>query len=91
MAIDVRGRNLDETLRQNATRFSDDYADLVMLSLRQTMAGIEFVARPASRGSTGWNSTDIYGYMKDVGVSKYVPLAIGFVVHANTDSALIDA
>ena len=60
----------DTSLTQNATKLvSSQYADLVSLTARQAMAGVELTIG----GSNGnWNQSDIQMFMKETGESKYV-------------------
>ncbi|KAJ3526138.1 hypothetical protein NMY22_g10284 [Coprinellus aureogranulatus] len=65
----TRAENLDIKLKDDASRISSHYADLVSLSLRQTMGSIEIsLPRPGFRQS--WNTSDIQAFVRDNGVSK---------------------
>ena len=65
----TRAQQLDEKLRDEASRISEHYADLVSLSLRQTMGTIEItLPNPGSRDI--WNTSDIQAFIRDNGVSE---------------------
>ncbi|KAJ7194203.1 hypothetical protein GGX14DRAFT_378230 [Mycena pura] len=65
-----RALQLDQKLLQDAGRVSNNYADLVSLATRQTMAGVEITV---SKNDTGeWNTSDVMAFMKDVGSSQRV-------------------
>ena len=63
-----RAIEFDTALTKNASSLiSSQYADLVALTARQTMAGVDLTIG----GSDGaWNLTDVRMYMKDIGQSK---------------------
>ncbi|KAF8885611.1 hypothetical protein BD779DRAFT_664820 [Infundibulicybe gibba] len=57
--------DLDQRIASDASSISQDYSDLVSLSVRQTMGGIDITT---SKGSDGqWNASDIMIFMKSVG------------------------
>ncbi|KAF8885606.1 hypothetical protein BD779DRAFT_1442269 [Infundibulicybe gibba] len=60
-----RAIELDQRITSDALSISQDYADLVSLSVRQTVGGIDITA---SKGSDGqWNTSDVMMFMKSVG------------------------
>ncbi|KAF8874079.1 hypothetical protein BD779DRAFT_1630406 [Infundibulicybe gibba] len=60
-----RAMDLDQRIASDASSISQDYSDLVSLSVRQTMGGIDITT---SKGSDGqWNASDIMIFMKSVG------------------------
>ncbi|KAF8883857.1 hypothetical protein BD779DRAFT_1443590 [Infundibulicybe gibba] len=60
-----RAVELDQKITSDALSISQDYADLVSLSARQTMGSIDITA---SRGLNGqWNTSDVMIFMKSVG------------------------
>ncbi|KAF8883843.1 hypothetical protein BD779DRAFT_1674373 [Infundibulicybe gibba] len=60
-----RAIELDQKIESDASSISNDYADLVSLSARQTMGGIDITT---SKGTDGqWNASDIMIFMKSVG------------------------
>ncbi|KAF6758844.1 glutaminase [Ephemerocybe angulata] len=65
----ARAQRLDEKLKQEGSFVSDEYADLVALSLRQTLGAIE-ITLPRFDAKSGWNTSDVQAYMRDMGVSK---------------------
>ncbi|KAF5339378.1 hypothetical protein D9611_009811 [Ephemerocybe angulata] len=65
----ARAQRLDEKLKQEGSVVSDEYADLVALSLRQTLGAIE-ITLPRFDAKSGWNTSDVQAYMRDMGVSK---------------------
>lgn len=62
-----RANAFDASLIKNASVVSSHYADLISLTARQAMAGIELTV-----GGVGpdWNTSDVKMFMKDVGSSK---------------------
>jgi hypothetical protein len=52
----------DEKVDADARKISEDYAGIVALSLRQSLATIELTISKSADGS--WNSTDILVFMK---------------------------
>ncbi|KAJ7195913.1 hypothetical protein GGX14DRAFT_674126 [Mycena pura] len=65
-----RALQLDQKLLQDAGRVSSNYADLVSLATRQTMAGVELTV--SKNGAGEWNTSDVMAFMKDVGSSQRV-------------------
>ncbi|KAJ7195683.1 hypothetical protein GGX14DRAFT_674779 [Mycena pura] len=65
-----RALQLDQKILQDAGRVSSNYADLVSLATRQTMAGVELTVSKNSAGE--WNTSDVMAFMKDVGSSQRV-------------------
>ena len=63
----ARARAFDTDLVTNASAVSSHYADLISLTARQAMAGVELTV-----GGVGpdWNTSDVKMFMKDVGRSK---------------------
>ncbi|KAF8885598.1 hypothetical protein BD779DRAFT_1673561 [Infundibulicybe gibba] len=60
-----RAIDLDQKITSDALSISQDYADLVSLSARQTMSGIDITI---SNGTDGqWNTSGITTFMKSVG------------------------
>ncbi|KAJ2936581.1 hypothetical protein H1R20_g512, partial [Candolleomyces eurysporus] len=66
----TRAEQLDEKLREEASAVSTEYADLVSLSLRQTMGSIEITLPQRSSTRNSWNMSDIQAFVRDNGVSK---------------------
>ncbi|KAF8883854.1 hypothetical protein BD779DRAFT_1443529 [Infundibulicybe gibba] len=66
-----RAIDLDQKIMSDASgAISQDYADLVSLSVRQTMGGIDITT---SNGTDGqWNASDIMIFMKSVGDTSRV-------------------
>ncbi|KAF8874080.1 hypothetical protein BD779DRAFT_1678882 [Infundibulicybe gibba] len=59
-----RAIELDQKITSDALSISQDYADLVSLSVRQTMAGIDITI---SNGTDGqWNTSDVMIFMKSI-------------------------
>ncbi|KAJ7189656.1 hypothetical protein GGX14DRAFT_484556 [Mycena pura] len=65
-----RALALDQQILQDAGAVSQNYADLVSLATRQTMAGVELTVSTNSTG--GWDTSDVMAFMKDVGNSQRV-------------------
>lgn len=62
-----RATDLDERVLADAKAISDDYADLVSLSARQSLA----VDITVSRNSDGgFNTSDVMTFMRDTGNSQ---------------------
>ncbi|KAJ7458877.1 DUF1793-domain-containing protein [Mycena latifolia] len=61
---------LDQKILQDARVVSQDYADLVSLATRQTIAGVEITLSETESGQ--WNMSDSQAFMKDVGNSQRV-------------------
>ncbi|KAG2024009.1 glutaminase GtaA [Coprinopsis cinerea AmutBmut pab1-1] len=68
-AARARAEEFDRKLMDEAGTVSSQYADLVALSVRQTVASIE-VTLPQRFGRSEWNTTDVQAYMRDTGFSK---------------------
>ncbi|EAU93643.2 glutaminase [Coprinopsis cinerea okayama7 len=68
-AARARAEEFDRKLMDEAGAVSSQYADLVALSVRQTVASIE-VTLPQRFGRSEWNTTDVQAYMRDTGFSK---------------------
>ncbi|KAF8874083.1 hypothetical protein BD779DRAFT_1451181 [Infundibulicybe gibba] len=65
-----RAIDLDQRITSDALSISQDYADLVSLSVRQTMGGVDITT---SKGLDGqWNTSDIMMFMKSVGDTSRV-------------------
>lgn len=62
-----RAIDLDERVLADARAISDDYADLISLSARQSLAVDITVSR--SRDG-GFNTSDIMTFMRDIGNSR---------------------
>ena len=62
-----RAHAFEASLVTNASAVSSHYADLISLTARQAMAGVELTV-----GGVGpdWNTSDVKMFMKDVGRSK---------------------
>lgn len=60
---------LDTRIMNDAGKVSTDYADLVALSLRQTMGAIEITSVQNSDGS--WKDKDVKIFMRDNGIGRY--------------------
>ncbi|KAF8883869.1 hypothetical protein BD779DRAFT_1443581 [Infundibulicybe gibba] len=59
-----RAIELDQKITSDALSISQDYADLVSLSVRQTMGGLDITI---SNGTDGqWNNSDIMIFMKSI-------------------------
>lgn len=67
---DARDRAVafDKILQDEARNISEDYADLVSIAARQTLAGAEITVSKTEGGD--WNTSDIMSFMKDIGVSR---------------------
>lgn len=57
----------DASLAKNASDVSSHYADLISLTARQAMAGIELTV---GGSEPNWNISDVKMFMKDIGSSK---------------------
>ncbi|KAF8883859.1 hypothetical protein BD779DRAFT_1626150 [Infundibulicybe gibba] len=65
-----RAVELDQKITSDALSISQDYADLVSLSVRQTMGSIDITT---SRGLNGqWNTSDVMIFMKSIGDTSRV-------------------
>lgn len=62
-----RANALDASLAKNASDISSHYADLISLTARQAMAGIELTV---GGSESNWNLSDVQMFMKDIGSSK---------------------
>ncbi|KAF8874093.1 hypothetical protein BD779DRAFT_1704130 [Infundibulicybe gibba] len=64
-----RAIELDQRITSDALSISQDYADLVSLSVRQTMGGFDITT---SKGPDGqWNTSDVMMFMKSVGDTSW--------------------
>ncbi|KAK0246503.1 hypothetical protein EDD85DRAFT_897226 [Armillaria nabsnona] len=64
-----RAIDLDNKIMSDARQISDNYADLVTLAARQTLA-VDITVSKDSEGQ--WNTLDVMTFMKDVGNSRRV-------------------
>ena len=62
-----RANAFDASLAKNASDISSHYADLVSLTARQAMAGVELTV---GGSESNWNTSDVQMFMKDIGSSK---------------------
>ncbi|TFK28409.1 hypothetical protein FA15DRAFT_701078 [Coprinopsis marcescibilis] len=66
-----RAEELDGKIMEDARGVSQEYADLVALSLRQTVGSIEVtLPRLGPFDEGGWNISDVQAFMRDTGVSS---------------------
>ncbi|KAL0578374.1 hypothetical protein V5O48_003626 [Marasmius crinis-equi] len=65
-----RADELDQKIMKDASAISNNYADLVALSARQAMAGIDITI--AKGTDDQWNMSDVKAFMKDTGVSQRI-------------------
>ncbi|EMD37366.1 hypothetical protein CERSUDRAFT_114039 [Gelatoporia subvermispora B] len=65
-----RAQSLDNSIIQNATKISPQYADLVSLAARQVFGAIDITVSAGSDGQ--WNSSDVQIFMKDIGNTQRV-------------------
>ncbi|CAA7266374.1 unnamed protein product [Cyclocybe aegerita] len=65
-----RAEAFDMKIMSAASAVSQQYADLVALNLRQTMAALEITT--AKRPSGEWNASDVKIFMRDTGNSRRV-------------------
>ncbi|KAL0571960.1 hypothetical protein V5O48_010000 [Marasmius crinis-equi] len=63
-----RADALDQQIVNDASKISTNYADLVALSARQAMAGIDITI--AKGNDNEWNMSDVKVFMKDTGISR---------------------
>lgn len=59
----------DDTIMAAASNLSAHYADLVSLAARQAMGGTELTIVESPSDPSGWNTSDVKMFMKDVGTS----------------------
>ena len=59
-----RANAFDASLTKNASAVSSHYADLVSLTARQAMAGVELTV---GGSASNWNTSDVKMFMKNVG------------------------
>ena len=64
-----RAMVLDQKIMGDASNVSSNYADLVILSARQTMASLDITVGRDSEGNP--DASDIKVFMKDIGASGY--------------------
>ena len=76
-AAAARAAALDDAVLQQATKISSQYADLVSLAARQAFGGLEFTISNGTDGN--WNTSDVKVFMRDVGSSRCVTLALSFL------------
>ena len=62
-----RANAFDASLIKNASTVSSHYADLISLTARQAMAGVELTVGGTE---SDWNTSDVKMFMKDIGTSK---------------------
>ncbi len=65
----ARSVTFDATIIAAASSLSAHYADLVSLAARQAMGGTELTILQSSSVPSGWNTSDVKMFMKDVGTS----------------------
>ncbi|KAJ3517828.1 hypothetical protein NLJ89_g250 [Agrocybe chaxingu] len=65
-----RAEAFDAKIMSEASVVSQQYADLVALNLRQTMAALEITTAKPSSGE--WNTSDVKIFMRDTGNSRRV-------------------
>ncbi|KAK0191142.1 hypothetical protein F5146DRAFT_1047233 [Armillaria mellea] len=63
----TRANTFDNSVQNDASYISSDYADIVALSIRQAFAGTEITLSQSSNGS--WNGEDVLVFMKEISSS----------------------